>query len=108
MGENLPYSLIRAQDGLPPSVTQLPRSVTEYFFDHFFITTSGYFATPPLMCALDVVGADRPLYSVDYPYRSNAEGAQLLTNLAIAPADLQRIAAGNAERVLNLQPQATE
>jgi uncharacterized protein len=106
LGENLPYSLIRAQDGLPTSVTGLTRSVSDYFLDHFFITTSGYFTTPPFMCALEVVGADRLLYSVDYPYRSTAAGAALLRNLALAPADLQRVAAGNAERILKLRPVA--
>jgi predicted TIM-barrel fold metal-dependent hydrolase len=102
MGENLPYSLIRAQDGLPPSVTELTRTVSDYFLDHFVVTTSGYFTTPPLRCALDVVGVDRLLYSVDYPYRSNTAGAELLRNAPIALDDLRKIAAGNAQRVLKL------
>ena len=102
MGENLPYSLIRAQDGLAPSVTGLPRTVSDYFLDHFVVTTSGYFTTPPLQCALDVLGADRVLYSVDYPYRSNTAGAELLRTAPLAPADLRKLASGNAERVLKL------
>ena len=102
MGEDLPYSLIRAQDGLPVSVTGLPRTVMDYFLDHFYVTTSGYFTAPPLACALDVVGIDRLLYSVDYPYRSNVAGAELLKNITLAPADLRLLAAGNAERILKL------
>jgi predicted TIM-barrel fold metal-dependent hydrolase len=103
MGEGLPYSLIRAQDGLPTTVTGLARTVMDYFLDHFYVTTSGYFTAPPFNCALDVVGIDRLLYSVDYPYRSNAAGADLLKTISLAPADLMRVAAGNAERILKLR-----
>jgi predicted TIM-barrel fold metal-dependent hydrolase len=102
MGEDLPFSLLRAQDGLPRSVTGLERSVTEYFFDHFWVTTSGYFTAPPFWCAVDVLGADRLMYSVDYPYRTNVAGAQFLESIAIAPEDLRKIAHGNADRILKL------
>ncbi|MDO3635564.1 amidohydrolase family protein [Mycolicibacterium arseniciresistens] len=102
MGENLPFSLIRAQDGLSPAVTGLQRPVAEYFLDHFVVTTSGYFTPPPLRCALDVMGVDRVLYSVDYPYRANTAGAELLRTAPVAVADLRKIASGNAERVLGL------
>jgi predicted TIM-barrel fold metal-dependent hydrolase len=93
---------MRAQDSLPSSVTGLPRSVSDYFLDHFVVTTSGYFTTPPIQCALQVVGVDRLLYSVDYPYRSNISGAEFLKKVDLAPDDLQRVAAGNAERILKL------
>jgi predicted TIM-barrel fold metal-dependent hydrolase len=102
MGENLPFSLIRAQDGLSPAVTGLSRPVSDYVLDHFVVTTSGYFTTPPLQCALDVLGVDRVLYSVDYPYRANSAGAELLRTAPVALPDLRKLAAGNAERVLRL------
>ncbi|SEB39639.1 amidohydrolase family protein [Terriglobus roseus] len=102
MGEHLPYSLMRAQDGLPTSVTHLRRSVSEYFLDHFSVTTSGYFTQAPFRCARELVGADRLLYSVDYPYRSNVAGAHFLEHLEITPDDLRKIASGNAERILKL------
>jgi predicted TIM-barrel fold metal-dependent hydrolase len=103
MGEDLPFSLLRAQDGLPQSVTHLPRTISEYFLDHFFVTTSGYFTQPPFRCAMDVLGADRLLYSVDYPYRSNVAGAKFLAELNVAQVDLEKIAHGNAERILKLR-----
>jgi len=102
MGENLPYSLMRAQDGLPPSVTGLKYSVSEYFLRHFAITTSGYFTQPPFLCALQVMGAERILYSVDYPYRSNDAGARFLEGIQISPDDLRKIASENAIRILKL------
>jgi uncharacterized protein len=101
-GVDLPFSLIRAQDGLSPAVTGLEKSVSDYFLEHFVVTTSGYFTAPPLRCALDVLGVDRVLYSVDYPYRANTAGAELLRTAPVAPTDLRMIASGNAERVLKL------
>jgi predicted TIM-barrel fold metal-dependent hydrolase len=102
LGEHLPYSLLRAQDGLPTSVTGLQRPVSDYFLDHFTITTSGYFTTPPFVCARDVVGADHIMYSVDYPYRSPQSGAEFLRRLPIPVAELAQLASGNAERILGL------
>ena len=102
MGEELPFSVMRAQDGLSQAVTGLERPVSEYFFDHFVITTSGYFTQPPLRTAVDVMGVDRVLYSVDYPYRANTAGTALLQGASMAVSDLQKVAAGNAERVLGL------
>lgn len=102
MGEDLPFSLMRAQDGLPKTVTRLQRSLSEYFLEHFFITTSGYFTQPPFECAMGVLGPDQILYSVDYPYRSNAVGANFLAELKVNRTDLEKIAHGNAERILKL------
>jgi predicted TIM-barrel fold metal-dependent hydrolase len=102
MGENLPFSLIRVQDGLSEAVTGLSKSVSEYFCEHFFVTTSGYFTQPPFRCAMDVLGADRMLYSVDYPYRSNLAGAKFLAELNASPSDRKKITHGNAERILRL------
>jgi predicted TIM-barrel fold metal-dependent hydrolase len=102
MGEDLPFSVMRAQDGLPPAVTGLSKSVSEYFLDHFVVTTSGYFTQPPFQCAMHVLGADRLLYSVDYPYRSNLAGAEFLWGMKVSPSDREKIAHGNAERILRL------
>jgi predicted TIM-barrel fold metal-dependent hydrolase len=102
MGENLPFSVIRAQDALSPSITGLEKSVSEYFLDHFFVTTSGYFTQPPFQCAMDVLGPDRLLYSVDYPYRSNLVGAEFLLGLKVSPSDKEKLTHGNAERILRL------
>jgi hypothetical protein len=41
-------------------------AVSEYFRENFFITTSGYFTGPPFRCAMEIVGEERLLYSVDY------------------------------------------
>jgi predicted TIM-barrel fold metal-dependent hydrolase len=54
------------------------------------------------MCTVQVLGVDRVLFSVDYPFGSNAAGRALLDTLPLSPADRAKIAGGNAARVLRL------
>jgi predicted TIM-barrel fold metal-dependent hydrolase len=102
MGENVPFSLARADSTLNRVATTLERPVADYFTGNFHITTSAYFTDPPLLCALMVLGADRIMFSVDYPYSSNAEGAEFLKRAPISPDDRAKIAHRNVEKLLRL------
>ncbi len=106
MGENLPYSLARASSVLTRSLPKLQRPFAEYFLEHFHITTSGYFTLPPLLCALQVVGADRLLFSIDYPFSPTEAGRRFLDSLPLSPADMRKITHQNAERLLNIPAQS--
>ncbi len=107
LGDHLPYNIARAdrvfgekarESAEPP----FKRGVIEYFRDNFYITTSGYFDIAPFKCALEVLGADHVLFSVDYPHSSNAAGRQFLDNIDVSPADFEKITHLNAERLLKL------
>ena len=50
------------------------------------------------------LGIDRILFSVDYPYSDNRDCKRFLENLPISPADKEKIAHLNAERLLKLKP----
>jgi predicted TIM-barrel fold metal-dependent hydrolase len=102
MGEDLPFSIARADSILARGANHLQRRVADYFCENFYLTTSGYFTVPPLLCALQVVGADRILFSVDYPFSPNAEGRDFLDSLPVSPSDLAKIAHRNADRLLKL------
>jgi predicted TIM-barrel fold metal-dependent hydrolase len=102
MGENLPFSIARAQAVFERAASSLKRPVGEYFRDHFYLTTSGYFTNPPFLCMLQVVGADHIMFSVDYPFSPNAVGRKFLDHLAISREDMEKIAHGNAEKLLKL------
>ena len=69
---------------------------------NFHFTTSGMFTYPPLTCLLEVIGADRVMFSVDYPYSSNSEGRDFVMGAPIGEADREKLAFGNAERLLGL------
>jgi uncharacterized protein len=101
MGENLPFSLARADEWLSP-LTGLSSTVGETVQRHLHVTTSGYFTNPPLLCALMVLGADRLLFSVDHPYSDSAPATAFLRDAPVSPADREKIAHTNAERLLRL------
>jgi uncharacterized protein len=52
---------------------------------------------------LSAFGIDRLMFSVDYPYASNAEGRKFLDNIPLKGADLEKFAHGNADRLLKLK-----
>lgn len=102
MGENIPFSLARADERLGPVATYLQRPVADYFRENFYVTTAGYFTGPPLLCTLMVLGADRILFSIDYPYAPTTQGRAFLDTAPVSDADREKIAHRNAERLLGL------
>ena len=100
MGEFIPYCLARSDIQLSRAAPHLQRRVGDYFRANFHVTTSGYFTLPPLLCALMVLGAERILFAVDYPYSPNTAGRGLLDSAPLSPGDLELIAHGNAEHLL--------
>jgi hypothetical protein len=99
----LPFMLARIDEFLRPERTGLASPPSEYFLRNVWVTTSGLFSLPPLLCTVEVFGVDRVLFSVDYPYSANASGRELLGKLPLSPADREKIAGGNAERLLGLR-----
>ena len=81
MGEGLPYALARSSGILSHAAPHLRQPVADYFQSNIHCTTSGYFTLPPLRCALEVVGIDRLLFSIDYPYSPNTRGRDFLDSV---------------------------
>lgn len=48
------------------------------------------------------VGADRVLYSVDYPYEDMVEARDWFDQAAVGEVDRRKIARGNAEKLFRL------
>ncbi len=103
MGEMLPMALARSS-GMLSGPAHLRQTVAEYFQTNVHLTTSGYFTQPPLRCALEVVGIDRMMFSVDYPFSPNGNGRKFLEDAAktLSEGDMEKLTHGNAERVLKL------
>lgn len=104
MGEGVPYALARSSAVLSQAAPQLRQPVAAYFRSNIHLTTSGYFTQPPLRCAMDVVGIDRILFSVDYPFSPNTRGRAFLQSLPdlLKEDDLARLAYRNAKSLLRL------
>jgi len=103
MGEGLPYAMARSS-GILSGPAHLKQSVADYFKTNLHVTTSGYFSQPPLKCAVDVLGIDRLLYSVDYPFSPNERGKKFLEDAAewLGTAEMEQLRGVNAERVLKI------
>ena len=55
------------------------------FREHFWITTSGNFSTPALLCCVMEMGVDRILFSVDYPFVTNPPGVKWMVDVPSPP-----------------------
>jgi predicted TIM-barrel fold metal-dependent hydrolase len=103
MGEALPFMLDRIDETMAAEAkTRLRRSVRQTLVDQVWITTSGFFTTVPFVAAMLSFGVDRIMFSVDYPFASNARARAFLDGLPVSPADRAKIAHGNADRLLKL------
>ncbi len=104
MGEGLPYALARSSGILSHAAPHLRQPVAEYFRSNIHLTTSGYFTQPPLRCAIDVIGIDRILFSVDYPFSPNTRGQAFLQGLPdlLGEEDLARLPIGTQSRCCGL------
>ena len=103
MGEALPFVLARCEHQLSADLSYLSRPLTKMITDQVYVTSAGFFSNPPFLDALQTFGIDRLMFSVDYPYAGNAIGRAFLDNLPLSPADLEKFAHGNADRLLKLK-----
>jgi uncharacterized protein len=86
----------------PEKVGVNQRSVIETLREQVYITTSGIFTRPPLMIAIDTFGVDNIMFSVDYPFGTNEQGKAFLDNISLPDDQFEKIAHGNADKLLKL------
>lgn len=80
----------------------MEKSVNYYMRENVFITTSGVFDHAVLNCAIAKLGIDNILFSVDDPFRDNVAAVDFLNTAELSREDREKLAHGNAERVLGL------
>jgi hypothetical protein len=103
MGEGLPMTLARTSKVFEHEAAKhLSRPVGQTLQEQVYVTTSGQFTLPPLMALIATFGIDHVLFSVDYPFSTNETGRRFLDSLPLAPSDVEKIAHGNADRMLKL------
>jgi predicted TIM-barrel fold metal-dependent hydrolase len=100
MGEGIPFYLWRISHGLRQSMSET--TFRDIFCEHFWITTSGFFSDPALVCCMMEMGIDRILFSVDYPFVDNPPGAEWIKTLPLCAEDREKLLNGNARRLLKL------
>ncbi len=101
LGEGLPFYLWRINMGLVRDGAG-PTWFRDTFCEHFWITTSGFFSDPALLCCVMEMGIDRILFSVDYPFVENPAGTKWLETLPLCAEDKAKLLNGNVKRLLKM------
>jgi predicted TIM-barrel fold metal-dependent hydrolase len=106
MGEGLPYNIWRVDNRnawvTVPKGYPAKKPLGEYFRDNFHLTTSGNFRTQTLIDAMLEVGADRILFSTDWPFENVDHAAVWFDATTISEADRRKIGRDNAVRLFKL------
>ena len=103
-GEGLPAMLDRFEETFSGAVPKfLQRHPAQTILDQVHVTTSGFYNLPSFLMLMQIFGADRIMFSVDYPFSSNAVARAFLDSLPLSPADRVKIAHGNADKLLKLK-----
>jgi 2,3-dihydroxybenzoate decarboxylase len=101
MGETLPFLMGRISESLSRPGNR-PLDFRKTFCSHFHITTSGNFSTPALICTMLEMGADRVIFSVDWPFVANPPGVEWMKGVPLSAEDKAKILGGNAAKLLKL------
>jgi len=97
--------LLAAQEAKMPGSTQvnhMQKSFNYYMKQNVYITTSGVFDQPVFECAFAFLGIDNMMFSVDDPFRDNFEAIDFLNATKLSKEDKEKLAYGNAEKILKL------
>jgi predicted TIM-barrel fold metal-dependent hydrolase len=116
--EALSWMAWRTDYSFPPEESGLKRTIKEYLRENFYGgILAGEFAgqqpgaTDPswslsfnaYQAMANVIGIDRIVFTADYPFANMEAGRKFLEQMPIPPADKEKIAHSNAERLLRLE-----
>ncbi|HJT86690.1 MAG TPA: amidohydrolase family protein, partial [Bryobacteraceae bacterium] len=109
LGEGLPAGLWRADHRIAKSPRGIPaqKKLSEYFRANFYLTTSGNFRTQTLLGAILEIGADRILFSADYPFEEIGDAAGWFDSASIGESDREKIGRANSLRLFRLPASRT-
>ena len=114
MGESMPLQLYRfdwmqsnadGREGLrggAPAV-RLRHKISYYFKHNIWITTSGQGWEPSIRFCMDVLGPDRVIYAMDYPYQQSADEVAAYDGFDIRAEHKRMLMQTNAESVFRLK-----
>ncbi len=101
LGETLPFLVWRIDEALSrPGQKSL--SFRDIFCKNFWITTSGNFSNPALLCCMMEMGVDRILFAIDWPFMENTPAVRWMEHAPICDEDKVKILSGNAKRLLRM------
>ncbi len=110
MGEALPFWAYRldymhkatVMSQRYASMKPLNKKPSDYLRENFYITNSGVAWEKAIKFTQDVVGVDRVMYAMDYPYQYAAEEVVILDGMKMSFDDKKKFFQTNAEKVFGI------
>ena len=110
VGENLPIQLFRLDYMHKATVNSqryarikpLKKTISQYMRENVYITNSGVAWEPAIKFSQQVLGADRVMYAMDYPYQHDLGEVLGLDRMDMNAEDKAAFFQTNAERVFKL------
>jgi 2,3-dihydroxybenzoate decarboxylase len=102
LGETLPYLLWRLDSRAKLYGIKLKRQPSDYIRQNMVVTLSGMFSAEPLNCAIAALGAERVMFSADYPFESSEEAGHFMDTVPLDEKLREQIAFHNAKKILRL------
>ena len=110
LGEGLPFWLFRLDymhrsmvtSRRYPGAQPLKKKLSDYLKENVWITTSGMQWAPAIQFCQQVLGYDRVLYAMDYPYQFVPEEVKVTDEMPITEAQRKLLYQTNAERLFKL------
>ena len=108
-GEALPFWLFRldymnrtARSGIRTGAASLAKPISDYMKENYYVTTSGMAWAPVITFIQSVLGVDRVLYAMDYPYQFEISEVIASDDVPMSAADKTKFFQTNAERVFSI------
>ena len=103
LGETLPFLLWRFDSRAKLYGVKLAKPPSAYIRANIVVTLSGMFSAEPLNCTIAALGAERVMFSADYPFEQIDEAAEFMDTVALDEQVRADIAYNNAARLLRLK-----
>ena len=101
LGETLPFLVWRIDQALSRPGAK-PMRFRDIFCNNFWITTSGNFSNPALLCCAMEMGVDRILFAIDWPFVPNPPGTRWMESVPLCDEDKAKILSNNAKRLFRM------
>jgi predicted TIM-barrel fold metal-dependent hydrolase len=102
LGETLPFLVWRIDHALARPGSSRQMSFRDVFCKNFWITTSGNFSNPALLCCVMEMGIDRILFAIDWPFVPNPPGTRWMESVPLCDEDKAKILSGNAKKLFRM------
>jgi len=106
LGEHIPFDMWRInhwfEDIKKPLGLDCKLTIRQYFERNLWITTSGHFSTTTLQFCMQEVGADRIMFSIDYPFENFADACDWWDGMHMNGSDKKKMGRDNAKALFKL------